>query len=186
MLPSGPRIIMAAVQSAITVPAPPPASSQGVRASMRGNKRRDTSPEKRLRSTLHREGYRFRVDRPIKTESGAVRPDLVFPRARVAVFVDGCFWHCCPEHGRDPTTNPGYWGPKLRRNRERDVLQTDALERGGWLVVRIWEHVGLPDARDEVVAALNQRMAESQPTDRQCVPRSQAAPAGRTPTAKGP
>jgi len=121
---------------------------------MQGNRRRDTSPEKRLRSRLHRAGYRFRVDRPIRTEIGLVRPDIVLARAQLAVFVDGCFWHGCPEHGRTPKTNDDYWGPKLRRNRQRDDQQTQALAQDGWRVLRLWEHVGEEDALNAVVAAL--------------------------------
>ena len=68
------------------------------------------------------------------------RPDFVFRRERVAVFVDGCFWHGCPQHGRKPDSNRGYWLPKLKRNRERDLEVTQKLRRRGWRVVRIWEH----------------------------------------------
>jgi DNA mismatch endonuclease, patch repair protein len=69
-----------------------------------------------------------------------VRPDVVFTRAKVAVFVDGCFWHSCPLHGTSPRSNRDYWGPKLARNAERDRANTVALRRDGWRVVRIWEH----------------------------------------------
>lgn len=75
---------------------------------MRGNRRRDTAPELRLRSALHARGWRFRVDLPIAVDGGRARPDLVFTRWRVAVFVDGCFWHSCPVHGRPPLSNSGY------------------------------------------------------------------------------
>jgi len=68
------------------------------------------------------------------------RPDFVFPRARVAVFVDGCFWHGCPKHGRNPASNREYWLPKLARNRARDIAITKALRRAGWRVLRLWEH----------------------------------------------
>jgi DNA mismatch endonuclease, patch repair protein len=114
--------------------------SAGVRASMRSNRRRDTGPEKRIRSALHRRGYRFRVDHPLRLEGALVRPDVVFTRAKVAVFVDGCFWHSCPLHGTSPRSNRDYWGPKLARNAERDRANTVALRRDGWRVVRIWEH----------------------------------------------
>lgn len=75
------------------------------------------------------------------------RPDFVFPRARLAVFVDGCFWHGCPKHGRNPGTNQKYWLPKLRRNKERDAAVARQLSRAGWSVIRLWEHhLANPDA----------------------------------------
>lgn len=109
---------------------------------MRANRRRDTAPEIALRRVLHAWGYRFRVDLPIRPDEGRlIRPDLTFTRAKLAVFVDGCYWHGCPEHGRrDGGANTSYWGPKIARNQERDVEQGARLERSGWTVVRIWEH----------------------------------------------
>lgn len=68
------------------------------------------------------------------------RPDFVFRRARLAVFIDGCFWHGCPTHGRKPGSNRGYWIPKLRKNRERDLAVSQQLELKGWTVLRLWEH----------------------------------------------
>jgi DNA mismatch endonuclease, patch repair protein len=120
---------------------------------MRAIRRRDTKPEKALRSLLHRNGHRFRVDLGVRTSSGLVRPDVAFTRARLAVFVDGCYWHRCPEHGRVPAVNATYWGPKLARNVERDRANTAALEGGGWTVLRFWEHedVGLAAGRVEAV-----------------------------------
>ena len=83
---------------------------------MRAIRRVDTKPELALRSALHRRGYRFRKDYRLDLDAGArVRPDIAFTARRVAVFVDGCFWHACPEHGRDPAVNEWYWAPKLRR-----------------------------------------------------------------------
>lgn len=125
------------------------ASSPGRRAVMQGNRSRDTQPELAIRRILHRRGLRYRVNaRPIKTVRRTA--DLVFPRARVAVFVDGCFWHQCPEHGNQPRTNAAYWGPKLSRNRERD-LETDALlSASGWKVVRVWEHEPPDDAAGRI------------------------------------
>jgi DNA mismatch endonuclease (patch repair protein) len=108
---------------------------------MQSNRRRDTSTERLMRSALHRRGLRFRVDRPIRVEGARpIRPDVVFSTARIAVFIDGCFWHGCPEHGTIPTTNRGYWLPKIEENRSRDRRHTSALEDGGWTVVRVWEH----------------------------------------------
>ena len=135
-------------------PSPPQASSEAVVAVMRGNRRRDSSPEMALRRCLHRTGLRYRVDWRIDTGGIWVRPDVVFTRRRVAVFVDGCYWHACPQHGRVPKTNKGYWAAKFRRNRERDERQTAALEEDGWQVVRIWEHVAPEDAAAAVLRAL--------------------------------
>jgi DNA mismatch endonuclease (patch repair protein) len=124
---------------------------------MKSNRRRDTSPEKKLRSALHAAGWRFRVDLAIAVAGGRVRPDLAFTRRRVAVFVDGCFWHCCPEHGKPPLSHTSYWGPKLARNVERDRADTQRLCAAGWRVVRLWEHVPLEDA----VAAVESELRDA-------------------------
>ena len=101
-------------------------------------------------------GYRFRKDYRLDLDAGArVRPDIAFTARRVAVFVDGCFWHVCPEHGRNPGVNEWYWAPKLRRTVERDRAADAALTAAGWRVVRIWEHVPLTDAVAAVTAALD-------------------------------
>ena len=122
---------------------------------MQANQRRDTGPERALRSALHAAGYRYRVDARVDLPSGhRVRPDVVFTRRHVAVFVDGCFWHGCPEHGGSPKMNAGYWGPKLAGNRERDARNTTELENAGWTVVRVWEHERVVDAVARVTAAL--------------------------------
>jgi DNA mismatch endonuclease (patch repair protein) len=122
---------------------------------MRANRRVDTKPELALRSALHRQGYRFRKDYRLDLAAGArVRPDIAFTARRVAVFVDGCFWHACPEHGRNPAVNEWYWAPKLRRTVERDRAADAALAAAGWRVVRIWEHVPLAEAMAAVTVAL--------------------------------
>ena len=102
---------------------------------MQANKRRDTAPEVALRSALHARGLRFRKDFRLPDVASHPRPDIVFPRAKVAIFVDGCFWHCCPEHGRPPASNTHYWTPKLERNIERDRKNNIALCGAGWHVV---------------------------------------------------
>ena len=122
---------------------------------MQANRRRDTGPERALRSVLHGAGYRYRCDLRLDVEGVRVRPDIVFTRRKVAVFVDGCFWHCCPDHGRQPTTNEWYWSPKLLRNRERDARNTATLEAAGWRVVRLWEHEAVEAALAAVIAALS-------------------------------
>jgi DNA mismatch endonuclease, patch repair protein len=133
----------------------PRASSEGRSANMRAIRRTDTKPELALRRALHRMGYRFRKDYRLDLDSGRrVRPDIAFTARKVAVFVDGCFWHACPDHGSKPSVNQGYWAPKLLRNVERDRAADTALELAGWQVIRLWEHVPLDDAVAAVVAAL--------------------------------
>jgi len=122
---------------------------------MRAIRRTDTKPELALRQALHRMGYRFRKDHRLDLPQRRVRPDIAFTARKVAVFVDGCFWHACPEHGSKPAVNQTYWNPKLLRNVERDRAADAALELAGWQVVRLWEHVPLDDAVAAVVTALN-------------------------------
>jgi DNA mismatch endonuclease (patch repair protein) len=122
---------------------------------MQAIKRTDTKREVAVRSALHRAGYRFRKDYRFEAGGIKVRPDIVFTARKVAVFLDGCFWHVCPEHGRDPGANEWYWAPKLRRTRERDQAATAALESCGWRVLRIWEHVPLEDAIAQIASCLH-------------------------------
>jgi DNA mismatch endonuclease (patch repair protein) len=84
-----------------------------------------------------------------------VRVDIAFTRAQVAVFVDGCFWHGCSEHGHAPRRNTAYWGPKLARNRKRDRVVAERLTEDGWKVLRIWEHTEPPEAADLVAASVD-------------------------------
>jgi DNA mismatch endonuclease (patch repair protein) len=117
----------------------PFASSPRLRRRMQSQPRRDTQPEIALRRELHRLGLRYRLDQaPMK---GLRRKaDIVFRRARVAVYVDGCFWHGCPQHGNTPEANPWYWPTKIRTNKARDRDTNAALRRLGWRVIRVWEH----------------------------------------------
>lgn len=121
---------------------------------MQANKRTGTKPEVALRSILHRRGLRFRKDLPLKLNGIRVRPDVVFTRRRIAIFLDGCFWHVCPEHGRYPSRNDWYWTPKLRRNIERDKEVNQALVAAGWMPLRAWEHEDLSLFADRIQAAL--------------------------------
>ena len=115
------------------------ASSPGNRRSMQGNRSRDTKPELAVRSAVHRRGIRFRVS--VRPEPELSRTaDLVLRRSRIAVFVDGCFWHGCPDHHTQPATNSEYWADKIARNVERDAETTAYLRRAGWTVLRFWEH----------------------------------------------
>ena len=115
------------------------ASSPATRKSMQGNRSRDTKPELAVRSAVHRRGIRFRVSVRPQPEF-ARTADLVLRKSRIAVFVDGCFWHGCSEHHSRPATNTQYWIDKIARNVERDIETTAYLERTGWTVLRFWEH----------------------------------------------
>lgn len=118
---------------------------------MKGNRKRDTRPEVALRSALHRAGLRFRCDYPIRVPGRRlVRVDVAFTRQRVAVFLDGCFWHCCPKHSKIPRSNRSYWEPKLARNVQRDADTDAALADVGWHAIRVWEHEDPGDAARRV------------------------------------
>jgi DNA mismatch endonuclease (patch repair protein) len=131
-------------------------ASPGVTANMKANRRTNTKPELALRTALHALGYRYRKDYRLDLPLRRVRPDIAFTRRKVAVFVDGCFWHACPDHGSKPKSNQWYWSPKLARNVERDRAADDALVRAGWTVIRLWEHVPLADAVALVVDAVGE------------------------------
>ena len=106
-------------------------------------------------------GYRFRKDYRLDLDGGRrVRPDIAFTARRVAVFVDGCFWHACPEHGSKPRANDWYWTPKLARNVERDRVADETLASAGWQVVRIWEHESLEQALAAVIAVVGARVIQ--------------------------
>jgi DNA mismatch endonuclease (patch repair protein) len=117
---------------------------------------------------LHGLGYRFRKDHRLDVPGVRVRPDIVFLRFRLAVFVDGCFWHCCPEHGTSPRANSYYWRPKLERNVARDERVDRALRDSGWTVLRLWEHEAPEEAVRRIIAALGRPVqnGEIQPAQR--------------------
>ena len=115
------------------------ASSAGVRSRMQLQRTRDTAPELSVRRLLHAAGLRYRVDRP-PLPGLRRRADLVFGPAQVAVYIDGCFWHSCPEHGNRPIANSDYWTQKLADNRARDADTDARLAAEGWAVLRAWEH----------------------------------------------
>lgn len=135
----------------------PTPQTDGRSRNMRAIRRTDTKPEVALRSALHRAGYRFRKDYRFKVGDTWVRPDIVFTRRRVAVFVDGCFWHSCPMHGRRPHDPTDYWRVKLARNVERDKRDEAILKTVGWRVIRVWEHESIPD----VVATLERKLGSA-------------------------
>ncbi|GAA4991431.1 hypothetical protein GCM10023205_74370 [Yinghuangia aomiensis] len=123
------------------------------RARMSRQKSRDTQLELNLRKALHASGLRYRVHRrPLK---GIRREaDVVFGPARVAVFVDGCFWHGCPEHATWPKNNAEFWRNKIEGNRVRDADTDARLAAAGWLAVRIWEHESPAEAAERVRTAV--------------------------------
>jgi DNA mismatch endonuclease (patch repair protein) len=121
---------------------------------MQGNRRSDTQPEVALRRLLHAQGFRYRKDHSLRANGVRVRADVVFTRQRLAVFVDGCFWHGCPDHCRMPGSNVAYWQAKIGRNRARDRRIDDALRGDGWRVLRFWEHVPVEEAAQAVTQAL--------------------------------
>lgn len=114
-------------------------SSQAALRRMQAAKPIDTAPEKALRFLLHQNGLRYRIHvRPIKELNRTA--DIVFRSAKVAVFVDGCFWHGCPIHGTQAKANATFWRNKIKQNQKRDVNTTKRLKEAGWKVVRVWEH----------------------------------------------
>lgn len=129
------------------------ASSPAVRRNMQANRGRDTRPELKLRRLLHAAGFRYRVDWPIPGDRRR-RIDIAFPRRKVAVFVDGCFWHRCPAHYVSPKANAEFWAIKARGNVERDAGTTAQLTAEGWQVLRFWEHEDPREMAEQVSAAL--------------------------------
>jgi len=121
---------------------------------MSRQRRRDTVPEVALRRELHRRGRRFFVDKA-PLPGMRRRADLVFPRHRVAVYVDGCFWHSCPQHATFPKNNAEWWAAKLAANVQRDRDTDERLQTAGWTVVRVWEHEDPITAATRVEAVLS-------------------------------
>lgn len=119
----------------------------------KANRGRDTAPELKLRSQLHRRGLRYRVNRRVARDLRTT-VDIAFGPRQVAVFVDGCFWHCCPVHSTTPKANREWWLRKLEANVARDRQTDDALRQRGWTVVRVWEHEDPRLAADRVCEAL--------------------------------
>ena len=121
---------------------------------MLANKARNTKPELAVRRALHAAGFRYRVDmRPALELRG--RADIVFTKRKIAIYIDGCFWHGCPVHATTPKRNADYWVPKLQRNVERDRDATLKLESLGWVVLRFWEH----EKVDAIVQSIRNQLA---------------------------
>lgn len=126
------------------------ASTPGRRRNMQANRSRDTKPELAVRRRLHAHGFRYRV--AVAPDSSLRRKaDIVFTGARVAVFIDGCFWHGCPEHGRKTFgTHADYWSAKIATNAARDSETTELLGAAGWTVLRFWEHEDPSKVAEEI------------------------------------
>jgi DNA mismatch endonuclease (patch repair protein) len=136
----------------------PEASSSNVRDRMSRQVRTGTGPEMLLRRELHRRGLRYRVHYRFDLDGlRRRRADIAFTRRRLAVFVDGCFWHSCPEHATFPQVNKEWWAAKLAGNVARDRDTNLRLAEAGWAVVRIWEHEDMGAAADRVVAVVEDR-----------------------------
>lgn len=129
-----------------------PAVAPATRRTMQANRGRDTGPELALRSILHARGLRFRVNHPLPFDRRR-RADLAFTKARLYVFVDGCFWHGCPDHFIEPKTRADFWLEKIRGNRQRDDDTQRRLEQSGATVIRVWEHQDPIEAADQIEAA---------------------------------
>lgn len=123
-----------------------------IRRTMQSNKGRDTTPELAVRSLLHASGLRFRVCEPLPFDQRR-RADVTFTRVGLYVFIDGCFWHGCPEHYQAPKKNGEFWAAKVRANRERDSDTTAKLEAMGLEVMRFWEHTAACEVASQVIAA---------------------------------
>lgn len=146
------------ISKGVDVPYPEPTSPTATKIA-KANRRSDTRIEVALRSTMHRRGLRFRKDHLVRAGGQRARVDICFPRAKVAVFVDGCFWHLCPQHARVPRTNVAYWMPKLEANVARDRRIDTAFISDGWTVLHVWEHDTTTGAADRVQAAVEARTA---------------------------
>ncbi|KIQ16618.1 DNA mismatch repair protein [Rhodococcus sp. Leaf7] len=133
-----------------------PRTDAATSARMAKQRRRDTKPEVALRRELHRVGLRYFVDKA-PLPGMRRRADVVFPRRLVAVYVDGCFWHSCPQHATHPKNNAQWWADKLAANVARDRDTDRRLAEAGWTVVRIWEHEDPVIASERVVEAVRQR-----------------------------
>ncbi|MGW7225246.1 DNA mismatch endonuclease Vsr [Streptomyces sp. SID5594] len=139
-----------------TPPAGSWASSAARRRNMQAIRSRDTKPERLIRKLVHANGLRYRVAaKPLPDLRRTA--DLVFRPAKVAVFIDGCYWHGCPEHYVSPKTNSGYWSEKVARNVARDRDTDERLTAAGWLVLRFWEHQSSDACALSIISAVRER-----------------------------
>lgn len=156
------------------------------RATMRANRGKDTGPEVTLRAALHARGLRFRKNMRLDLGQGRrVRPDIVFPRLRFAVFVDGCFWHGCREHRSLPRANAEFWRRKIEATRRRDAQQSEWLASAGWHVLRVWEHDVVSPAEETIVELVGRLKDRRGTPDAAGKARDGGRPGGRRALADG-
>lgn len=134
----------------------PEASSPQALRRMQRQRRNGTAPEMAIRRLVHGRGLRYRVDAPLPITGVRRRADLLFSRARLAVFVDGCYWHSCPDHGSRPKANAGWWASKLAANVQRDRDTDRRLQEAGWRVMRIWEHENPAEAAGHIISQVQE------------------------------
>ena len=125
-------------------------------------RQKDTKAELNLRKALHAKGFRYRLHVPLLNKPRRVA-DIVFSSARVAIFVDGCFWHGCPEHASWPKSNPEFWREKIETNRARDVDTDRRLESLGWSVVRVWSHEDAVAAAERIAQIVDTKKHDGGP-----------------------
>ena len=131
-------------------------SSDAALSRMKAAKSRDTLPEISIRLALYHKGLRYRIDaKPIKGLNR--RADILFRSVKVAVFVDGCFWHGCPLHGTQAKANAEFWRTKIKHNQERDEDTNQRLKEAGWVVIRIWEHEDPSEAAEQIYSIVTGR-----------------------------
>lgn len=138
----------------------PSPSSEAALKRMRAAKPRDTAPEKALRSVLHSKGLRFRIDQKPNKKLNR-KADIVFRSVKVAVFVDGCFWHGCPIHGTQAKANAEFWKNKIEQNQARDLDTNKQLKKAGWRVVRVWEHEDSEKASQKIYGLVVKRLSKN-------------------------
>ena len=136
------------------------ASSEAVRHNMQANRSRDTGPEMAVRHLLFAHGFRYRVAYRALPQNRRITVDIAFPGARIAVMIDGCFWHGCPEHYRAPRAHTDYWQAKIEGNEARDSRTSEALTESGWTVLRFWTHEQPQVIAAQVEQAVRQRHAD--------------------------
>lgn len=137
----------------------PKPSTEAARKRMVAQGQRDTEPELAVRRLLHRQGLRYRVDFTVLKKPRRIA-DIAFIKAKVAVFVDGCFWHGCPEHGTWPKSNADFWRDKIEANRKRDSDTNRRLQANGWVVIRIWEHEDPQEAAERIAVVVRKRSSQ--------------------------
>lgn len=142
----------------------PPPSSKAAHNRMKAVKRKGTLPELRLRQALDAYGLVYEVNEQPLPELRR-RADILFRKERVAIFVDGCFWHGCPLHGTKAKSNAHFWAEKIERNKQRDRDTNRRLKEAGWLVIRVWEHEDPEDVASSIWSLL-QKKSNAQPSER--------------------